>query len=380
LTRRKMKIAGIMVLVIILLVALSGCGDLGYYLQCAQGQLDLMKRARPIKEMLADPDLSSVMRNRLEKVEQIRDFAVSNLALPDNDSYRNFADIERPFVVWNIVATEEFSLKPKQWCFPVAGCVSYRGYFKEQDAESMASRLRRDNLDVDLYGVQAYSTLNWFSDPVLNTFINSSESRLAGLIFHELAHQVVYIKGDSAFNEAFAQTVQLEGIKRWLHSHATSETWQTYQQGREQNKTFHNLLEQTREELAELYSQPLAETDMRQRKQAILQVAKENFQELKRLGKIDNRYDQWMSRELNNARFAAIATYYGLLPDFQNLLNQAKGDMPQFYLSVKQLAELPAAERLARLKSRRQPEPIVSTSISANQSAEPLSAASSPVR
>ena len=126
--------------------------------------------------MLADPDLSSVMRNRLEKVEQIRDFAVSNLALPDNDSYRNFADIERPFVVWNIVATEEFSLKPKQWCFPVAGCVSYRGYFKEQDAESMASRLRRDNLDVDLYGVQAYSTLNWFSDPVLNTFINSSES------------------------------------------------------------------------------------------------------------------------------------------------------------------------------------------------------------
>ncbi len=378
--RRTMKFSELAIVLLILLAALSGCGEFGYYLQCARGQLDLMQRARPIKQLLADPELTPAMRTRLEKVEQIRDFAVSNLALPDNDSYRSYADIERPFVVWNIVATEEFSLRPKQWCFPVAGCVSYRGYFQEQEAQAMAARLRRDHLDVDLYGVQAYSTLNWFADPVLSTFINSSEGRLAGLIFHELAHQVVYIKGDSAFNEAFAQTVQREGVRRWLQSQATPEAWQAYQRGRQQNRMFHSFLKQTREELQELYKQPLAEADMRERKQMILQQAEKRFQDLKQAGEIDGRYDRWMARGLNNARFAAIATYYDLLPDFQNLLQQANGDLARFYALVRALADLPQPERLARLQARQAADAEQAARSRPIQSEAMLSSEDSPVR
>ena len=185
------------------LAFLAACSDLDYYVHCASGHLSLMSKARPIDEIMADPLVKDHERRQLEKVLEIRNFASSALSLPDNKSYRNYADIQRPYVVWNVVAAPEFSLEAKQWCFPFAGCVSYRGYFDQSGADRLALRLADEGFDVDVYGVQAYSTLKWFDDPVLNTFLNGDELSIAALIFHELAHQVVYVPGDSAFNEAF---------------------------------------------------------------------------------------------------------------------------------------------------------------------------------
>ena len=342
----KIKFILFPLLIIILLSTLPGCSDLGYYLQCAKGQINLIRRATPISELLDDATLKPAVHTRLQLVQNIRDFASEDLLLPDNDSYRSYADIERPYVVWNIVATEEFSLQPQQWCFPVAGCVSYRGYFNRTDVETMADKLHRENKDVSLYGVQAYSTLNWFSDPVLNTFINSSETRLAGLIFHELAHQLIYVKGDSAFNEAFAQTVQLEGVKRWLQKEADAQRWKKYQQGRDQQKIFHQFLFSTRNQLQTLYEQKhLTDHEKRQQKQVLLDQAQLRFTELKTSGQLDQRFDRWMANGLNNARLASVATYYDLLPGFQRLIAAHSNDLQSFYQQVKNLSKIAETQR-----------------------------------
>ncbi len=333
------------ILTILLLIFLQGCSELGYYLQCAKGQFELMQRAKPIASLLESNDLPPTVRNRLELVQTIRNFASTELKLPDNESYRSYADLERPYVVWNVVATKEFSLQPQQWCFPVAGCVSYRGYFNQTDAESLAATLREENKDVDVYGVQAYSTLNWFSDPVLNTFLNSPETRLAGLIFHELAHQLIYVQGDSSFNEAFAQTVQLEGVKRWLQHQHDPQTWISYQHSLKQQQIFHQLLQSARNQLDTLYSQPdLSESDRRVMKQQILTRTQERFSQLKDAGNLDTRFDRWMAKGLNNARLASLATYYELLPGFQNLLDK-NSNLPAFYDQVRVLSKQTKEQR-----------------------------------
>ncbi len=337
-------------LIVMVLVSLSGCGEIGYYFQCAKGQINLLQRAKPIEQLLDDPTLTPDLHDRLQLVQQIRDFASSELLLPDNDSYRSYADIERPYVVWNIVATDEFSLQPQQWCFPVAGCVSYRGYFYQEDAEELASQLRQENKDVNLYGVQAYSTLNWFSDPVLNTFINSSETRLAGLIFHELAHQLIYVKGDSAFNEAFAVTVQMEGVHRWLKQQKHAQDWEKYLQSRKQLKTFHQLLFDTRDQLAILYGQDdLSDQQKRLQKEQIFTTTQQRYTELQTRGELDQRFDRWMTEGLNNARLAAIATYYDLLPGFQQLLANHNHNLTTFYQQVEKLAKTSVSERHSAL-------------------------------
>ena len=188
-------------------LALAGCAQLQYYFQAAQGQYALWSDARPIEDWLGDPATDPVLKARLEKALLIRRFAVRQLGLPDNASYKNYAALSRPFVLWNVVATPELSLRPIQWCFPIAGCVSYRGYYSKQDALAYAAELRAEGDDVQVGGVPAYSTLGWFSDPLLSTFINYSDAELARMVFHELAHQVVYVPGDSQFNEAFATSV-----------------------------------------------------------------------------------------------------------------------------------------------------------------------------
>ncbi len=345
-------------LIVMVLVSLSGCGEISYYFQCAKGQINLLQRAKPIEQLLDDPTLTPDLHDRLQLVQQIRDFASSELLLPDNDSYRSYADIERPYVVWNIVATDEFSLQPQQWCFPVAGCVSYRGYFHQEDAEKLASQLRQENKDVNLYGVQAYSTLNWFSDPVLNTFINSSETRLAGLIFHELAHQLIYVKGDSAFNEAFAVTVQMEGVHRWLKQQNHPQGWEKYLQSRKQLQTFHQLLFDTRDQLAVLYGKnDLSDQQKRLQKEQIFTTTQHRYAELQNLGELDQRFDRWMAEGLNNARLAAIATYYDLLPGFQQLLANHNHNLTTFYQQVEKLAKTSVSERHSALSdSQKSPE------------------------
>lgn len=315
----------------------------------------MMSSTEPIEQVVADPQTNPEIRQQLEKVLLMRDFAVTELGLPDNDSYRRYADIGRPYVVWNVVAATEFSLSPKQWCFPVAGCVSYKGYFAQTDAEELAYDLRSENYDVDLYGVQAYSTLGWFNDPVLNTFISSSDARLAGLLFHELAHQLVYIDGDSSFNEAFAMTVQIEGVRRWFQQTANPEEWQHFLDQQVQTEVFQDYLQTVHEQLSVLYRQDLSTEEMRAKKQRLISVAMEEFAQLKKAGRLNHRFDRWMSRGLNNARLAGIATYRELVPGFQVILQQCRGDFGCFYTQVEQLVKLPKNTRRSRLKNQSPP-------------------------
>lgn len=335
------------------MVILSGCSELGYYLHCAKGHMKVLSGTRPISTVITDSQTDSQTRERLKQVQQMREFAVTDLGLPDNDSYRNYADIGRRYVVWNVVAAKEFSLTPKEWCFPVAGCVSYKGFFSEEKALNLAQELGKENFDVDLYGVEAYSTLNWFPDPVLNTFVTSSSAaRLAGLLFHELAHQLVYVADDTAFNEAFAMTVQIEGVRRWFQHQSEAEEWQRYLLHRDQGDRFHRFLRDTREQLAQLYQQELPEKKMRAQKKRLLALAQDRYEELKQSGKLGTGFDRWMAPGLNNARLAGIATYRDLLPAFQTLLKSCDGDLQLFYQQVRDLASQAKTARRTRLQQK----------------------------
>ena len=329
---------------------LSSCADLGYYVQCATGHFGVMNKCTPIPELLEDPEIPSSLKGKLQTVLAIRDFASSELGLPDNGSYRSYGDLGRPYVVWNVVAAPEFSLEPVQWCFPVAGCVSYRGYFKRENAEEFADRLRREGKEVYLYGVPAYSTLNWFDDPVLNTFLGRSESHLAGMIFHELAHQQLYVKGDSSFNEAFATTVEMEGVRRWLE-HAGNSTGMTdYQDYFNRNEAVRGILAEVRSELAYLYAGSQPEADMRQEKEMIVAKGKERYLELRESWGGYKGYDDLMAN-LNNARLSSMSTYHDLVPAFQRLLYANEGQLSDFYSAAAKLSGLPATERITRLQT-----------------------------
>lgn len=332
------------------LLLLSACTDLSYCLQCVTGHLDVMAKTRPIAEILKDPQLPEQERQQLTKVLTIRDFAVNELGLPDNDSYRLYANIGRPYVVWNVVATPEFSLTPRQWCYPVVGCVAYRGYFDADKARQMRDELVAQGYDVDLYGVKAYSTLSWFNDPVLNTFLDGTDGQLASLIFHELAHQVVYVPDDCAFNEAFAKTVEMEGLRRWLRANSGDGEWQGYLAGELRAEEFLAVLAQFREQLTTLYAQTLPDEEKRAAKQAILADLAAELRSRRDRWPNPAALDGWLERGLNNARLASIATYRERVPAFQGLLRQKGGNLQAFYAEAGKLAKLPAAERLARLR------------------------------
>jgi len=344
-----MKILALSLLVLFGAGLLVACTEIGYYAQCARGHLEVMRRSQPIDRVLADPSLAAERRTRLETVVAARSFAVSALALPDNGSYRKFADLERPYVVWNVVAAPEFSLDARQWCFPVAGCVSYRGYFNEATARREAARLAEQGYETDVYGVQAYSTLNWFADPVLNTFLDGPALRTVALVFHELAHQVVYLPDDSRFNEAFARTVELEGVRRWLKEHGSANDWQNYREQAGRAEAFQSLLKVTRDRLAAVYARNLDPAAMRVAKAAVLAETEADYAALKTAWGGFAGYDAWMAGGLNNARLASLATYHDLVPAFEGLLAAVGGDLPTFYSRARELGSLPAGERLARL-------------------------------
>jgi predicted aminopeptidase len=349
-TLRRCCTLSVLLLTGLLLLALAACGDLGFYRQAAQGQWDILSRRRDIRQLLADPATPPPLREKLTRVLAIRDFASRELDLPENGSYRYYADLDRPSVVWNVVATPEFSLEPVRWCFPFAGCVPYRGYYHQGDAETFADALRRKGDDVYVYGVAAYSTLGWFDDPILNTFINGPDTATAGLIFHELAHQKIYVKGDADFNEAFASTVQEAGLQLWLERSGREEEVAAYRTGLERSRDFLVLVRATREQLAALYDQPLPEARKRQEKARILAGMRQSYQQLKAQWGGYAGYDRWFATELNNARFVAVSTYQRLVPAFRELLRESKGNWPQFYSRVKELAGLTLPDRQARMQ------------------------------
>ena len=339
-----MKRISTAVCLILLSTLAGGCAELGYYAQAARGQMSLLAEARPIDRWLTDPAVQDDLKSRLRRVREIREFAARELALPDNGSYKSFARLDRKFVMWNVVATPELSLKPERWCFPVAGCVDYRGYYDHQSAVAFADNLRRQGLDVRVSGVPAYSTLGWFNDPVLSTFIHYPDAELARLVFHELAHQVAYAPGDSQFNESFATAVEEFGVTRWLQAHGDDGMREGYRMFQRRREGFLNLLDTYRARLDEVYQSDRSVTDKRKRKAELLSEMQADYALLKQEWGGYEGYDRWFSEPMSNAHFALISTYHDLVPAFRTLLTE-KQNLNEFYHLVRSLAAMDKEKR-----------------------------------
>jgi len=338
---------------VLLLVAacalLPGCGTT-YLLQAAGGEWRVLRARVPIERLLADPHTPAELRARLTLVQSAREFAARELGLPDNRSYRTYADIGRPYVVWNVVAAPEFSVQPRRWCFPVAGCVAYRGYFREQRARAFAASLAVRGFDVAVDGVPAYSTLGRFADPVLSSMLRYGDDDLAATLFHELAHQLLYVRDDSEFNEAFATTVEDVGLERWLEHQHEALRMQAFRDEQALDEQFVSLLARSRARLSRLYASGVAREEMRTGKAQILNELVADIHALEqRTGLGLPLYETWIGAGLNNARLAAVATYYDCVPGFMQMLKEQDNDLPRFYAAVRQLAKQPRAERHARL-------------------------------
>jgi predicted aminopeptidase len=342
----------------------SGCSSLGYYAQSLQGHVQLLRAARPVADWQADPATPPQLAQRLALSQRMRQFAIDQLALPDNPSYRRYADLGRPAVVWNVVAAPELSLALKTWCFPVLGCVGYRGYFDRSQADALAVELRGQGLEAYVYGVPAYSTLGWSNwlggDPLLNTFIGYSEGELARLIFHELAHQVAYADDDTTFNESFATAVERLGVAQWLQDHATPEVRAAQARHDARREDFRRLTQRTREALLAIYAGAGSDDDKRRAKQAALQRLREEHAALK-AGPWAGfaGYDAWMA-QANNASFGVLAAYNELVPQFERLYEREGRDPVRFHARVRELAAMPKDQRLRRLAEAADPAPPAS--------------------
>jgi predicted aminopeptidase len=325
---------------------LSGC-TIAYLSQAAHGQWQLMRARRPISQVIADPASPPGLVERLRVVQDARDFAVTALNLPDNRSYGSYSDLKRPYVVWNVVATPEFSVVPRRWCFPFTGCLSYRGYFHQKAADRMAARLAADGDDVMVGGVAAYSTLGHFADPVLNTMLRYGDLGLVSTMFHELAHQLIYVRGDTEFNESFAVTVEQEGLRRWLAARGRSQELQDYLERHHADVLMLQTFAAGRRRLAAFYQQSttLPLTQRRSRKREILSATGEQVQALERQYHVQTVYDHWIADGLNNAHLASLGTYFDCVPAFQGLLAANGSDLPAFYAAVRTMRSDPAARR-----------------------------------
>ena len=342
------------------LVLTSGCADLGYYWQSATGHLGLMRAARPVDQWLADPTTSQALKTRLELTSRLRGYAVTELGLPDNASYKAYADLHRNAAVWNVVAAPPHSLTLKTWCFPVAGCVGYRGYYDEAAARAEAAGLQAQGLETSVYPVPAYSTLGWMNwaggDPLLSTFIGYPEGELARIVFHELAHQVLYVPDDTMFNESFATAVERIGGRRWLETHASEGARQEYAQFDARRQQFRALTAQTRRDLQAIYASKEAKAEdwmaVDARKKAAMDDFRARYAGMKEgwTGPRQGAYDGWVARA-NNATFGAQAAYDELVPGFEALFEREGRDWPRFYAAAKRLAAMPKEQRHQALKA-----------------------------
>jgi predicted aminopeptidase len=295
--------------------------------------------------VIAEASTPPALRSQLEAVAAIRDFASRELGLPNNGSYRSYADVGRRYVVWNVVAAPEFSVDAKQWCYPIVGCVAYRGYFVEARARRFAGRLRSQGLDVTVGGVAAYSTLGHFNDPVLNTMMGWNDVELAAIIFHELTHQLLYVPNDSSFNEALATTMEEEGVRRWLRAQGRDADLAKHLVQQERYAKVIDLLSSTRDELREVYASGLAPQALRDKKRAAFAALRASFARLKAGWGGHAPFEAWFDEDLNNAQLASIATYYTCVPGFERELRAAGGDLPVFYARVRKLAKLDQQQR-----------------------------------
>jgi predicted aminopeptidase len=339
---------------------IGGCAavdTVDYYWQSAAGEFDLLSRARPIKEVIADTD-DAALKARLKQITEMRQFASRDLGLPSNGSYTRYTDLGRPFVSWTVFATPAFSLAPRRWCFPIAGCVAYRGYFDEAQAKDEAARLQASGDDVYIGRVPAFSTLGYFDDPILSSFVRWPETEVARLIFHELAHQLYYLPGDTEFNESYAVTVESAGVQRWLAHEHKPELWAQFERSERTRSEFDTLVRAARTRLAAMYASSASADEKRKLKLAV-------FSELQRaydLARLRDPglagYEQWFSQHLNNAKLAAVAFYTDRVPAFRAILQEEHGDLRRFYARVRALGNMPKWRReriLDRYQALEQP-------------------------
>jgi len=349
-------------------LVLAACGAMeatGYYWQGAAGQLDILARAKAIDDVITHGD-DAALAARLARAQAIRAYASHELGLPDNKSFTRYSDVGRAYVVWNVFAAPPLSLTARQWCFPVAGCVSYRGYFHEGEAREEAARLAAGGSDVHVSGVPAYSTLGYFDDPILSTFVRWPETELARLMFHELAHQIVYVKDDSVFNESFAVAVEEAGLKRWLAAEGNPQLDAQFARAERQRVIFRDLIRATREHLEAVYAGSASDAEKLAEKQAAFAAMKKAYASA-RVGDTGMAgYDRWFAghdgQGPNNASLSSVALYTAQVPAFRALLAQEGDSLPRFYARVMEIAVLPKVERnevLARAAAG-VPAPVVS--------------------
>lgn len=326
------------------LALLSGAAQSGcYYLQAASGQVDILVRREPIDEVLADPDTDTDVARRLRLVQEARDFSVAQLGLPDNGSYRSYAELDRDFVVWSVFAAPEFRMQPVNWCYPIVGCVSYRGYFKEEKANREAQKLANRGFDVHVAGVAAYSTLGRFDDPVLSTMMRWDDAQLVATLFHELAHQVLYIPDDTRFNESFARAVEEFGMEQFLLARDAGSALDAYRDGKALRTQLATQVEEARDDLSAMYAETLDDDEKRLLKEHRLEQLSATLRRL--LEDAGRDADGWLAAPLNNARLLSISLYEGRLPAFRRMLGDCDGEIGCFYAEAGRVAEMPADER-----------------------------------
>lgn len=340
-TRRILKIF----LAFFFMATFLQCRSLPYYDQAINGQMEILRKQEPISDLVENPETSAPLRNKLLFIQTIREFAAKELHLPVNDQYLSYVALDRPYVVWNVFAAPEFSMTAKTWCFPVVGCVSYRGYFAENDARRFGDSLKQEGYDVFIGGAIAYSTLGWFDDPVLSTFLSLSEPDIAALIFHELAHGLLYIKDDTAFNESFATAVAQEGLRRWQASVNNPRGYEKWLRKHQQHQKFTNLVLKYRARLQALYEGDLPLTAKRKEKAAVFNQMRAEFRDLKSEQGDMAAYDAWFNYALNNAQLISVSTYNNWVPAFGRMLSECGGNLEKFYERCGQLAKKKPVER-----------------------------------
>jgi predicted aminopeptidase len=338
------RISSILWVLFLAVISLK-CQSIQYYNQAIDGEMDILRARQSISKLVDDPATPTPLRQKLLYILSVRAFAEKNLHLPVNDHYLSYVGLDRPYVVWNVFAAPEFSLTPKTWCFPIVGCVTYRGYFSKQDADRFGDSLKPKGFDVYIGGAIAYSTLGWFDDPVLSTFLNLGEADTAALIFHELAHSVLYVSDDTAFNESFATAVALEGLRRWQAAGSDPAGYEKWLRKRRQHRKFTDLVLKYRTRLQNLYESNLPLCEKRNQKAALFDQMRSEFADLKSDSSDMAAYDGWFKYPLNNAQLISVATYYDWVPAFNAILSEAGGDLQKFYQKCRQLAKKQPVER-----------------------------------
>ena len=345
------RINDLLLMSLVLALGCTGCSTMSYYHQSITGHFALISKREPIADIVNDSARDEKLIKHLKLAQQIRSFASSTLKLPDNNSYRSYVQLDRPYVTWNVFAAPEFSIALQQWCFLVIGCVQYRGYFDENNAQSYAARLADRGMDVFVAGVPAYSTLGWFDDPLLSTMLDRGEIVTASYIFHELAHQQFYVKDDSAFNEAFATAVEELGVRHWLQQQQRIDELNKYEDWLKQKTVFSNFINIARQEFEQLYTQDLSPEAMRIKKFNKITIFRKNFENLSKQNNQLSRYAKWMSGPLNNAQLGSIALYRDLVPAFKRIFELCSNDFKRFYKRAEEISKISVIQRKSVLNT-----------------------------